>query len=672
VVFLAISLPITFYGRNQRSGWILTSFPGAAAQAHNTLLGYTYLHGAEPVMVENETAGVKPVAFFSGVRGAESQQNLYIIRAFNGLFAAVLAPLVGVFGALVLVNWLSWAVCAWVAWKLSLHLFQDPLAALLAVILVAGGMGMIVHIGDYSAHLLSFASYYLGVYLLITSGVLQERRSLRTHLMLGAYFSVANLTYSNGLMLTALYILVAFRNNRLRHITGAVLLALTARPLWKITLTQLGADVPEEEAQLFKQALGYWGELIQEPILTIVRRIAVLISEFAFFDSPIAVGVGLFACFYLPRRPGLRWFGLLVLGIPLAMLLAWLDFNWSRGYLIYGDMSVWIYCWLGQLLAKSLRGGGGRRLAGGLVVCLIIGSHFAWSCAHFWHELGPIKAYMEGWRVGLPYFLHARTEVAGMTGFEPTPVLGAGRATLAEAGAWTLPGALGVDAEAVSFREAFARRLLPFLYLALLAATLAYSWPRCLLAGSTVLAACAVTAYLSSATLRTLPVLFDFHSNIELPPGGKLTYRIILAPSFLDKLRSGLEAEDVLHLYVPQWINSWEPPNVADVAVFAASTAIPVTESEQGHLLWKGHYLMRVEDTAAAVESLTEAGGFTLEMANASEEPVVMAGWQRRDLDGRLLEITGPADSGMKEWPVLPAVEFRLIRADGSVKLIGF
>ena len=81
---------------------------------------------------------------------------------------------------------------------------------------------------------------------------------------------------------------------------------------------------------------------------------------------------------------------------------------------------------------------------------------------------------------------------------------------------------------------------------------------------------------------------------------------------------------------------------------------------------------MRVEDTAAAVESLTEAGGFTLEMANASEEPVVMAGWQRRDLDGRLLEITGPADSGMKEWPVLPAVEFRLIRADGSVKLIGF
>jgi hypothetical protein len=664
-VFLTISLSITVYARNQHSGWILASFPGGYSP-NQTILSFTRLCGQDPIMAENEMASVEPVAFFSGLKDAAKDQNCYIIRAYNGVFATLLAPLVGVWPALVLVNWLAWAVCAWVAWRLSLDLFQDPLAALLAVIFVAGGIGMVIHISDYSAHLLSFASYSLGVYLLHTRGFLFRQRSLRTHLMMGAYLAVANLVYSNALMLTVVYVLVSLRHNARRHIAAAVLLSLSARPLWKIVLTYLGAQVGDSEVELFQVALKRWGELALQGPLAIGERVAVLVSEFAFFfDSPGVVVLGLFACFYLPRKPELRWFGAAVLGIPLLSLLAWSDFNWSRGYLIYGDLSVWIYCWIGGLLAKGFWGGGRRRLAAALALFLTIGSHFAWSTAHFYHELGPLKAYVEGWPVGLPYFLHPQTQVLSMTGLEPTPTLAGGGASLPQAGAWTRPSELEVGPDAVSFRDAFARRLLPFAYLALLAGTLAYSWPRRLQGGVAVLVASVLSAFMSAQTMRTLPAFFDFQSSIVLPAAAKMSYGAKFDPSFLERLKMTTEAEDILDFYVPQWIAEDEPPTLAVVSVFAGSTPLSLKESEK-------HYLIRVENSLSAVQALAEGGSIKIELVNSNDRGVLLAGWQRRGLTGRVFEITAPVGSSIEDSPVLPAIEIRLRRPDLSIKLIGF
>jgi hypothetical protein len=641
------------------------------------VVGYNYLHGPEPVMLENDLAAAKPVAFFGGVRGAEGAQNLYLLRAYYGLFATLLAPLCGVSGALVVVNWLAWALCAWVAWRLSMRLFDDPLAALLAVTFVAGGMGMTVHIGDYSAHLLSFASYSLGVYLLYSSGVLFARQPLRTHLMLGAYLAVANLVYSNGLMLTAVYLLTAMRHNARRHLAAAVLLAVTARPLWKATLGLLGARVPDTEAELFMGALGRWGGLIHEPWSRIVGRVTLLLTEFTFFDSPVVVALGLFACCYLPRRPAQRWFGAAVLGVPLLMLLAWLESNWSRGYLIYGDWCVWVYCWLGGLLANGLRAGRGLRLAAVLGLCLSVGSHFAWSTAHFWHALGPVKAYMEGWQVGGPYFRHPRTEVVSMTGLEPTPALSGGGASLVEAGAWNAESEARLDPGAVAFGAACGRRLLPFAYLGLWVAALVPSGRRRLLACGAVLAAVPLSAYLSTATLRGLPVFFNYHSSLVLPPGAGLNLRAALSPSFRDKLRSAAGPNDRLVLYVPQWMQARDPVrfarvpvDFADVSVMAGSTPVPVDPNAQGYPREPTAY--PIGHTPSAVEALAGADCLTIKLVNASEEPIPLGGWQRQGLPGRELELMPAAEAPAGQAPVLPAIELRLVRPDGSIKLIGF
>src|SRR6516225_2525182 len=251
VIFVGISLPISWYCRGERSAWCKINFPGS----YENLMGYNYLLGPDPVMQENEPF-VGHVAFLSGLEGhkegphgkrrfewrpaklnrtfrsqpvAPSPKDPYTLRVYYGFFATLLTPIVGIMRAMRAVNWLAWALCGWVVWRMTKTLFEDELAALFAVVFVAGGMGMIYHVADYSAHLVSFASYYFGVYFLFKSGILYTRKPLRTHLVLGAYMAVACLTYGNGMVLVAIYVLSAWRHNAFGSIAGASLLALTAR-----------------------------------------------------------------------------------------------------------------------------------------------------------------------------------------------------------------------------------------------------------------------------------------------------------------------------------------------------------------------------------------------------------------------------------------------------------
>src|SRR5438874_2946954 len=117
-------------------------------------------------------------------------------------------PVLGLVGASIFVNWLAWAVCAFLTWRLAKKLFDDDLAALLGVLFVSGGMGMVFHIDDWSVHLPAFACYYLGVYLLYDSGVAFEERPWRTHLLLGSFLALASLVYSfAAALLLAVYVL---------------------------------------------------------------------------------------------------------------------------------------------------------------------------------------------------------------------------------------------------------------------------------------------------------------------------------------------------------------------------------------------------------------------------------------------------------------------------------
>ena len=80
-------------------------------------------------------------------------------------------------GAALVMNLLGWAIAAFCAWSLAVRLFGDPLAGLLAVAFVATGMGFVVHVTDYSAHLLAFTTYYLGVVILYQSERVEGSRS---------------------------------------------------------------------------------------------------------------------------------------------------------------------------------------------------------------------------------------------------------------------------------------------------------------------------------------------------------------------------------------------------------------------------------------------------------------------------------------------------------------
>lgn len=661
LIFVAISLPVAWYCHGERSAWARINVPGDESSNGFTLLGYNFLVGPTPLMQENAPF-VNHVVFMSGVRNSEKslKDDPYVLRVYYGLFATPLAPFLGVLGSMLVVNWLAWAACAWVAWRLCKKLFADELAALFAVVFVAGGMGPISHVSDYSAHLLSFIFYYLGIYLIYQSGILFGCKPWRTHLVLGAYLAVACLTYPGSVMLIAVYILAAFRRNAYRYIAGAVLLAMTARPLWKTALGFMGAKTPDLEAGILMETFAKWAELFRQPWPDVLESLAIWVSSLGLFDSPLVVVLGLFSCFYLPRRSLLRWFGAVVLGFPLLLSLVSCYGNFMSGYQFYG-ISIWLYCWLGRLLARGLRGGPLLKLAAGGCLCLSVGSHFAWSTAYLWQGLGPLKIYIVGWPCGLPYFVYPQPQVVSMTGTEKTPILFGGDASLSEAGARVGERERTLEPGAMVFGAAFVRQLLPLAYLGLFAASWTRSVRRYLLIGGAVPAVAFLSAGLSWTTLRTLP-LINHCDQMLLEPQAKMSFQAALSPAFLDKLTTMVEEGDILSVFVP--VAEWRPNSYWEIYVTAGSTQVIVDE-------WV-EQIQKARDTSSAIQALTEARALSLEMVNYTGHPLRLVGWQRHGLQGRAFALTSPEGSPIEPPSVLPAVEIRLMRPDFSLKLAGF
>src|SRR5262249_15371844 len=146
-----------------------------------------------------------------------------------------------------------------------------------------------------------------------------------------------------------------------------------------------------------RKSLEGWLAIVHLPWFEATTATLFRVSQFLLFDSPLVVCLGLASLLWLPRRPALRWFGMLVVGLPVASALVFVNSAWARGYLVYG-ISIWFYCWLARLLALAWRAEGrwAKCVAFAMTV-LIIGSHAGWTTAHHWRQLGPIKAYVLGW-----------------------------------------------------------------------------------------------------------------------------------------------------------------------------------------------------------------------------------------------------------------------------------
>ncbi len=677
ILFLAGSAGLTWYGRGQRCGWNRMSFPGDPTFARAPLLGQNCFLNGEPFFYENWPF-IEQTAFFSG--WTEAQLDGYCFRPYSAFLATLLTPVVGTVAAFALVDWLAWAACAWALWRLSKRIFRDDLAALLAVIFVLGGLGPVFHTGDTNIHLPSFACYYVGVYLLYDSGVLWARRSWRAHLTVGAFLALAWLIYTwYAILLIAVYLLSAVRYNRLAHLALALAVALTAPLAWRTTLWSMGIEATAFDVQLnLTAAWQYWWDFCRHPSQEAIQGYLAKLWEAGLFDSPVVVLLGVLSCLWLPRNKLLRWFGALVLGVPLLALCAVAPSCGNiPAYLTYGA-SIWIYCCLGRFFALGLRSRSGLRVVTGLALVVVVGSHFAWSTAHFWGRLGPVKLYIDGWNHSRLYFLHSRPVILSMTGSEQTPILFGGDASLADAGALTTQGArMTPGPDSPSWSRALAAQAPLVGYLALFGVLAVRSRLRRLLVGVGMVGLALAAPSVSWLTVRSLPCLVNtlgpmwtnprpLPSPVHLDADATLMYRAELSPSFLTTLSQELRPEDRLCLFIGfPHVGGEVDDALVQVAVTAGPVAIPVQYADDEQPKSCLHFLPKPQ---AALAALKKAGSITVEVTNQMPVSIPLASWQRPDLPGRRLTIT-PQDEAPEG---LPAIEIRLLRPDGSLKVAGF
>jgi hypothetical protein len=201
--FLLYALTISYLGQGEDSGFIKATQPTRPDLSVNSLLGYSVTIEGTPLFKENLPA-FQDVLLYDG---AQAGVTLYTVRGLYPFIAALASPFASLFPIFALINLLCWLLGGYACWRFTGRIVPDPLARLLGLLFVAGGFGWHLHAGDYSAHDVSFVSYYLGVLLLYESGVWCERRPLRTHLIIGVLLGLANLAYSNGVMLLIGYVL---------------------------------------------------------------------------------------------------------------------------------------------------------------------------------------------------------------------------------------------------------------------------------------------------------------------------------------------------------------------------------------------------------------------------------------------------------------------------------
>lgn len=667
IFFLVVSTGAAWYGRNQRSGWLQSvGFPGDEASASLPLFGYNFLLGPQPLFAENAPF-LGQICFFNGVStDRDCWSDFYLNRPLYAFLASGFTPLVRGVNAFLLVNWLAWALCAWAGWRLSRKLFNDSLAALLTVILVSGGIGMMIHIGDYSAHLLAFATYYVGVYLLYDSGVLFKQQPWRTHWMLSVFFALACLVYGTGIILIGIYLLVAWRHNRWYQVAVTTLVPLAVRPLWVASLPYLGANLllkDDTEMAILQVALQNWQNLFHESWFKFLTEAARRLGEFACFDSPIVVLGGVLSFWIFPQTKAARWFGLVVMVLPLMVSWIYSSNTDNRGYTIY-EVSLWVYCLLGRLFARGLRDHRRwLRLAGWLALGIVIASHFTWATAHLWGWLGPSKAYLLGPEKAWCYFVHPHTEVLNMTGAERTPILFGGRSSLVRAGAYSRTAETQIEPSEVSWLTGLQRRASLWGLLVAFAALAIRSVRRRVLVIASLTGFLMLSAAHAQATFRTVPNYVDNTAAFAVEPGGKFEYRIALSPAFLSTLIEQTEQQDKLALFIPAW-REWANTS-CDPEGTVTANATSFSVSPEGF-----HWVLN--DTQSALKDLAREGCVQINVTNTSDAPMNFFGWQRRDLPGR--QIVSTSSKGISTEPpeILPAIEIRVWRPDGSLKLAGF
>ncbi|HEY5998752.1 MAG TPA: hypothetical protein VI078_05545 [bacterium] len=655
-VFLAAAaLLACLSGRGDNSAWIKMTSPVERTHASNPLIGYAYTLGGEPVHKEN-LSFASQVLFFRGAdQGQRVQFDLYYQRAFVSFVAACLFPFLDAWTALLLVNLLAWGLAALATWALIRAMGGGGRAAFLGVVLCAGGMGFVSHVGDLSAHLAAFALYYLGVYALVALEAHARDLPLRTHLALGGLLALACLQYNTGLILVLGYAAVSLRANRWWKILAGVAVALSAQYLWIAFLSVKAAggvdpvgwlDLQATERRYLVDSLTAWASLARHPVQAVSALLG-RAGEFLSFDSPPVVLLGLAAFAVAVRRGTLpRTYAVLLLA-PFAAGLVYAQSASARGYLVYG-VSILLYGPL-ALLADEWLGAQdrGRRVLTWVLIAVALPVHFAWSAAHLAGNFGPVKTYFLGADQGYGLFTR-RPVIVSLTGEEPTPALFGGRGPLVMSGAFAAPNGPPLAVDGWRGGTATVNRSIFILYI--LALLLAADWPR-------RRRAVAVTAGLVSLSL-VFPGSLAFGSGSLLmveraiPIGASADaarYTVTLSEetkrSFARSRRHGDEIEIFFHG------EGVTPTVLLDEEFFE------ITPASRANCFL-------VVDGERFAARLAKAKSLILRLSGNG----IAGGWQRRGLPGRRLDDPGAARASA----LVPMLEVRLRNPDGFLTFAAF
>lgn len=655
VFFVVASTALFVVSRGERSAYLLTfvSFPTSFG-----LYGYSFIAGDEPMMAEN-TYYLDQTVMFSG---AGSRLTLYFtsIRPLYAFMASLFAPLTGVIGGLALVNYLSWALAAYVAWRYTLRVYEDEWAAAIAVVFVAFGLGFVIHLHDYSPHLMPFTMYYLGTLVVFESGVWRESRPWRTHLRIGTYLAVAALGYSTGLILAIAYVLVAVRRNNWWHVGAAATVGLSSQYVWSAALNVMNGITSGQwswiavqgiEQELMARSLATWASTLRHP-MAMLRMLGDGLLQFGGIESPLLIAAALVSWLVQHRSREQRWFDLVFGGLPIAVALVYLHVVMTRGYMSYG-MSLVLYSTLAGGLAMWLRAATAKRTLIVAAIAVLVLVQAGWSTSHLRGYVIPVKMfhgfgdvswiarYIGQWQ--LP-------PAISLTGLETTPIMFGGRSTITEAGAVSAPA---IPTPTYSWRFGLVSRATLVVYLTWLAAIWrGQSRWRAIAAGAVAIWVLPVFAAKVSP-LQPASVYSTFDSE-RIRAGDRWYYSIDVGTPFLEAARQASADAD----HVELMLAGLQPPFTARVTSAGEEIAVATD----------GRMVLQSTWTVERMLGILERSR-RLEVELSSDHDTRVFGWQRSQLPGRRLVA---AQSNLAMITALPAFEVRLLNSRGTPVLIGF
>lgn len=621
----------------------------------NFALGYIHFLEGDPIFIENRSYVFQSL-FFGGADPAVFWQ---FIRGTTSFFGSVLVPFLGFTKSYLIINIICWFGACWIAFVFAKKLWDDEIAGMIAALLVVGGIGYVAHQGDYSAHTLGFASYYLGAFLIYRSNVWRQECSWRVHVALGAYFAVSTLVYNMGLTLIVTYAAVGILTNPWKRIFVGCLVSLSAQSIWvRYVSLGKGLDLYGTERDILSNSIEVWGRAIRNRD-QLMDLLSLRVSEFVFFfDSPGVVVFGLIAVVWamivLERRLGVMLF--LTIFMPFFAAMVYVNSNTARGYVIF-HVTLTVYVALAGMLATLIKNGDRRVRLGGIVLtALILCSHILWSTAHIWSPYyGALMAYVAGTYMLSKDVLFMLPEAMSLTGNEPVPGLLGGPATVPEAGAYTESKTLDYE---FSFLRGIANRLIIFGYLVLIAVCVIRSRR---MARKTIAWMAFFLVLLPPLAFQLIPVTVKDPGDhfLYMPKGATLTYTVELAPEIAAKINEYAKQpnDHYVEVFTRPQQTTLGPPMPAQL--FIGDQEAPFAE-------WNLRTLPNGFEIAQFASALEGHDKVKL-VVRPGENPASIAGlhgWQRAGLEGRHLEIIDANGNALPRPEILPTFEIRVMKYD--------